>query len=51
MEEDKKDWLKPTEVLQYDEELGKQCLEDPNNDWSEKLEDGIGTENDAEPQG
>lgn len=48
---EEKNWLEPTEVLEYDEELGRQCLEDPNNDWSEKIEDGIGIENDAEPKG
>lgn len=37
-----KNWLEPNVVLEYDEELGRQCMEDPNNDWSNKLEDGIG---------
>ena len=37
-----KNWLAPSEVLEYDEELGRQCMEDPANDWSNKLEDGIG---------
>lgn len=40
--EEEKNWLEPTEVLEYDEELGKQCMEDPENDWSEKIEDGVG---------
>lgn len=48
---DEKNYLEPTEVLEYDEELGKQCMEDPNNDWSEKIEDGIGVDNEEEPVG
>lgn len=40
--EENKNWLEPTEVLEYDEELGKKCMEDPANDWSNKIEDGIG---------
>lgn len=46
-----KNWLEPTEVLEYDEELGRQCLEDPNNDWSGKIDDGIGEDNDEEAKG
>ncbi|WP_304393337.1 hypothetical protein [uncultured Clostridium sp.] len=46
--EEEKNWLEPTEVLEYDEELGKQCMEDPENDWSEKIEDGVGEPIDTE---
>lgn len=49
--EEKKNWLEPTEVIEYDEQLGQQCMDDPNNDWSNKLEDGVGVENNDEPQG
>lgn len=48
---EEKNWLEPTEVLEYDEELGIQCMEDPNNDWSNKVEDGKGIDSDVEPQG
>lgn len=46
-EEDKimdenKNWLEPTEVLEYDPEKGRVCMEDPENDWSNKIEDSIG---------
>lgn len=37
-----KNWLEPTEILEYDEEKGRICMEDPENDWSNKIEDGIG---------
>lgn len=43
-ENEKKNWIEPTEVLEYDPELGKKCIEDPENDWSNKSTDGIGTE-------
>lgn len=32
------------EIVEYDEELGKQCLEDPKYDWSGKVTDGVGEE-------
>lgn len=52
MEEEKKNWLEPTEVLEYSEELGEKCLEDPENDWSNKLQDGVGKDvNEEEAQG
>lgn len=40
--EENKNWLEPTEVLTYDVELGQKCMDDPENDWSNKIEDGIG---------
>lgn len=39
---EEKNWLEPTEVIEYDENLGKQCMEDPENNWEDKIEDGIG---------
>ena len=39
---EEKNWLEPTEVIEYDPVLGEQCMNDPENDWSEKIEDGIG---------
>lgn len=47
-----KNWLEPTEVLEYDEEKGRICMEDPENDWSGKIEDGVGEPlNDTEVDG
>lgn len=45
---EEKNWLEPTEVIEYDENLGKQCMEDPENNWEDKIEDGIGDPVDAE---
>jgi len=39
---EEKDLLVPSEVIEYDETLGKKCLEDPENDWSNKITDGVG---------
>ena len=47
---EEKNWLEPTEVLEYDEELGKVCMDDPENDWSEKITDGVGTDIEDEAQ-
>lgn len=49
--EDKKNWLEPTEVLEYDPALGEVCMNDPENDWSQKSTDGVGVENEAEAEG
>ncbi len=50
--DENKNFLEPTEVLEYDEELGMKAMEDPENDWSNKLEDGIGEDiNEDEAQG
>ncbi len=48
---DEKNWLEPTEVLEYDPALGEICMNDPENDWSNKIEDGVGVENEEEAQG
>ena len=48
--DEKKNWLEPTKILEYDEELGRVCMEDPENDWSNKIENGIGDTTD-EAQG
>lgn len=37
-----KNWLEPTEVLEYDPALGEVCVNDPENDWSEVMDDGVG---------
>lgn len=39
---EEKNWLEPTEVLEYDPALGDVCMNDPENDWTNKIEDGIG---------
>ena len=39
---EEKNWLEPTEVLEYDPALGDVCMNDPENDWADKIEDGIG---------
>ena len=39
---EEKNWLEPTEVLEYNTELGEVCMNDPENDWTEKSTDGIG---------
>lgn len=49
--EDKKNWLEPTEVLEYDPALGQVCMDDPENDWSGKISDGVGVDNDETPEG
>ena len=48
---EEKNWLEPTEVLEYDPALGEICMNDPENDWSNKIEDGVGVENEEEAQG
>lgn len=49
---DEKNWLEPTEVLEYDPALGEVCMNDPENNWSEKIVDGIGdTEENEENDG
>ena len=48
---EEKNWLEPTEILEYSPELGQQCMDDPENDWSNKIEDGIGIESEEEAQG
>ena len=45
---EEKNWLEPTEVLEYDVEKGRICMEDPENDWSDKIVDGIGEPIDTE---
>ena len=45
---EEKNWLEPTEVVEYDEDLGNQCMEDPENNWGNKIEDGIGDPIDTE---
>lgn len=40
--EENKNWLEPTEVLEYDPASGDVCMNDPENDWTNKIEDGIG---------
>lgn len=49
--EENKNWLEPSEVLEYDPVLGQVCMDDPENDWSNKIEDGIGQDSSEEPQG
>ena len=41
---EEKNWLEPTEVVEYDEDLGNQCMEDPENNWENKIEDKEKTE-------
>ena len=48
---EEKNWLEPTEILEYSPELGQQCMDDPENDWSNKIEDGIGIESEEQAQG
>lgn len=49
--EENKNWLEPSEVLEYDPALGQICMDDPENDWSNKIEDGVGQDSSEEPQG
>lgn len=39
---EEKNWLEPAEVLEYDPALGDVCMNDSENDWTNKIEDGIG---------
>lgn len=39
---EEKNWLEATEVLEYNPELGQKCVDDPENDWSEYQDDGVG---------
>lgn len=36
--------LEGTEVIEFDEELAQITLNNPENDWSNKITDGIGGE-------
>lgn len=40
--EENKNYLEPTEVLTYNEIMGEMCMNDPENYWEDKIEDGIG---------
>ena len=39
---EEKNWLEPNEVLDYDEDKGQECINDPKYNWCNEDTDEIG---------